>query len=312
MLSFLLRRVLSALPVLLGVILIIFFTLRLIPGDPATALLFGTDASPEQIAALRERLGLNEPIWAQFWIYFTGLLRGDLGYSYSLQTPVLQEILTRFPASIELTLGALVVAFAIGVPAGIIGGLRPGSIPDAVASVFAILAQAIPYFWFASLLVLLFAVNLGWLPVLSSSGSGIRGLVLPALSLGLGYAAIIMRLLRESLIDVYRQPYMLVARAKGLSGARLLFSHGLKNASTSIITVIGLQIGSLLAGGVIIDVIFGRAGVGSLLVQQVTSRDIPTVQGVVLFIAIIYIVINLGVDAIHGIIDPRIRKGWAK
>jgi peptide/nickel transport system permease protein len=309
MLSFLGRRVLAAIPVLLGVIVVVFLILRLIPGDPAQALLFGTNATPEQVEHVRESLGLTKSLPVQFWIYLTQLLHGNLGYSYITHMPVVSEIAARLPDTAELAGCALLVALIVGIPTGIVGGLWPGSAGDKLARGFSVLGLAVPYFWLAQLLVLAFAVDLRWLPALGTGS--VNALVLPALSLGLGFAAIITRMLRSSLIEVYKQPYLLVARAKGLSPARVLFRHAFRNGMSSVTTILGLQIGNLLAGAVATEVIFGRPGLGSYLVSQIQSKDIPSIQGIVLFIALAYIVINILVDTIHGLLDPRVRKAWA-
>src|SRR3954454_5592198 len=288
MLSFLARRVLAAVPVLLGVVLLVFLILRLIPGDPAQILLFGTNATPERVAELHRQLGLDRSVVVQFGTFLADLLRGDLGFSYSSHGPVATEIAARLPYTINLAVGALLVALLVGVPTGIIGGLKPGSLADRAATAFSVLGLAVPYFWLAQLLILVFAVHLGVLPALGVGGT--PALILPSLSLGVGFAAIITRMLRAALIDVYSTPYILVARAKGLSPSRVLVSHALRNAGSSVTTILGLQIGNLLAGAVATEVIFGRPGLGNYLVQQIQLKDVPTIQGIVLFIAVAYIV----------------------
>lgn len=309
MLTFLGRRLLIAIPVLLGVALIVFMILRLVPGDPAQILLFGTNAPPEMVEELRQSMGLNRSLPVQFGVYLLDLLRGDLGYSFVSRGPVSHEIATRLPYTANLAGLAIVVALIVGIPTGILGGLKPGSVVDKLATAFSVLGLAIPYFWLAQLLVLVFAVNLDVLPALGVGG--FSALILPALSLGLGFAAIITRILRSSLIDVYRQPYILVARAKGLAPMQVLGGHALRNAMSSVTTILGLQIGNLLAGAVATEVIFGRPGLGAYLVTQIQLKDIPSIQGIVLFIAIAYIGINLLVDVIHGLLDPRVRKAWS-
>ena len=309
MLTFLARRIVAAAPVVFGVVLVVFLMLRLIPGDPAQILLFGTNATPERVADLRAQLGLDRSTVAQFGSFLGHAVQGDLGFSYSSHAPVTEEISARLPYTVNLAAGALVVALLVGIPTGVLGGLRPGSLIDKAATAFSVLGLAVPYFWLAQLLILLFAVRLGILPALGVGGT--QALVLPWLSLGLGFAAIITRMLRAALIDVYQSPFILVARAKGLSGTRVLFSHAFRNAASSVTTILGLQIGNLLAGAVATEVIFGRPGLGNYLVQQIQLKDVPTVQGIVLFIAVAYIVINILVDAAHGVLDPRVRKAWA-
>lgn len=310
MLAFTLRRLLVTLPLLVGVTILVFAILRLIPGDPAQILLFGSHPTPDTIAALRRQLGLDQSPVTQYWLYLQRLLQGDLGYSYVTNSSVLHEIQTRVPYTINLALAALGVAIVLGFVTGIVAGLRPGSIIDRIATVVSVLGLAVPYFWLAQLLVLVFAVHLHWLPALGLGSS--KAIILPALSLGLGFAAIITRLLRSSLIEVYQQPYLLVARAKGLAPTRLLVRHALRNAVGSVVTVIGLQVGNLFGGAVAIEVIFGRPGLGQYLVSSIQQKDVPAIQGVVLFVAVVYIAVNLLVDVAHGLLDPRVRAGWSR
>ncbi|PZE23562.1 ABC transporter permease [Curtobacterium sp. MCBD17_028] len=308
MAQFLGRRVLVAIPVLFGVVVLVFLILRLIPGDPAQIVLMGTNASPARVAQVRHQMGLDRSWIAQFGIYVGGLLRGDLGYSYVSHGTVAAQIGSRLPSTLVLAGSALAVALVVGIPTGVVGGLWPGSIGDRLATGFSVLGLAVPYFWLAQLLILLFAVRLQWLPALGVGGP--QALVLPALSLGLGFAAIITRMLRSALIDVYQQPYVIVARSKGLSSWQLLSRHAFRNAISAVTTIIGLQIGNLLAGAVATEVIFGRPGIGNYLVSQIQLKDIPSIQGIVLFIAVCYIVINILVDVSHGLLDPRVRKAW--
>lgn len=310
MLAFAARRLLVAVPLLVGVSLLVFCILRLIPGDPAQILLFGSNPTPSTVASLRHQLGLDQSPVAQYWLYLQRLLRGDLGYSYVTNSSVLKEIGSRLPYTLNLALSALVIAVVLGFVTGVLAGLRPGSLLDRVATVVSVLGLAVPYFWLAQLLVLLFAVHLGWLPALGLGSP--KAIILPALSLGLGFAAIITRLLRSSLIEVYQQPYLLVARAKGLTPTRLLLRHALRNAIGSVITVIGLQIGNLFGGAVAIEIIFGRPGLGQYLVSSIQQKDIPAIQGVVLFVAVVYIAVNLLVDIVHSLLDPRVRAGQTR
>lgn len=309
MARFLGRRVLVALPVLFGVIVLVFLILRLIPGDPAQIVLLGTNASPERVAEVRHQMGLDRSWFTQFGIYIGGLLRGDLGYSYVSHGPVAAQIGSRLLSTVELAAASLGVALIVGIPTGVIGGVWPGTVADRIATAFSVLGLAVPYFWLAQLLILLFAVQLGWLPALGVGGP--TALILPALSLGLGFAAIITRMLRSALIDVYQQPYIIVARAKGLSNWQVLTRHAFRNGISSVTTIVGLQIGTLLAGAVATEVIFGRPGIGNYLVSQIQLKDIPSIQGIVLFIAVWYVAINILVDVSHGVLDPRVRKAWA-
>jgi peptide/nickel transport system permease protein len=304
------RRLAISLPVLLGVTVFVFLILHLIPGDPAQIMLFGSRPTPQQIEQLRAQLGLNQPLPLQYALYIGRLVHGDLGQSFITGRPTVDEIAQRLPDTLELTLAAMLVAVVIGMPIGIVGGVRPGSWADRLGSGFAVLGVAVPYFWFALVLILLFAVDLRVLPSLGE-GSW-NAIILPAVSLGWGLSAIIARLLRNNLVEIYQQPYMQVARAKGLSEGMMLYGHALKNALIPVVTILGLQFGNVLSGAVVVEVIFGRPGIGSYLVQAIQAKDIPVVQSVVLFIAVIYILINLVVDLAYGILDPRIRLSWVR
>lgn len=310
MLRLIARRLAISLPVLLGVTVLVFLILHLIPGDPAQIMLFGSRPTPRQIEQLRAQLGLNQPLPLQYALYIGRLVHGDLGQSFITGRPTVDEIAQRLPDTLELTLAAMLVAVVIGMPIGIVGGVRPGSWADRLGSGFAVLGVAVPYFWFALVLILLFAVDLRVLPSLGE-GSW-NAIILPAVSLGWGLSAIIARLLRNNLVEIYQQPYMQVARAKGLSERMMLYGHALKNALIPVVTILGLQFGNVLSGAVVVEVIFGRPGIGSYLVQAIQAKDIPVVQSVVLFIAVIYILINLVVDLAYGILDPRIRLSWVR
>ena len=309
MLRLLSRRIAVSAPVLVGVTLLVFGILHLIPGDPAQILLFGSRPTPDQIAQLRHSLGLDQPLPVQYLLYLGRLLHGDLGTSFITGRPITEEIAARFPDTLALTLAAMAIAVLIGMPVGIIGGVKPGSLADRLASGFSILGVAIPYFWFALILILVFAVNLRMLPSLGEGSP--QAIILPALSLGWGLSAIIARLLRNNLSEIYRQQYMQVARSKGLSESMLLYRHALKNALIPVVTILGLQFGNVLSGAVVVEVIFGRPGIGSYLVLAIQSKDIPAVQSVVLFIAVLYLLINLVVDVVYGFLDPRIRLSWS-
>jgi peptide/nickel transport system permease protein len=308
--QFILRRLLMVVPVLFGITVLVFSILHLIPGNPAQILLFGSSPTPQQIANLDKQLGLSGSVFAQYGNYLVQLLHGNLGYSYSSNQTVVAEISSQLPYTINLALGGLVVALGLGIPIGIVAGVRPGGITDKLATGVAVLGVAIPYFWLAILLVLLFAVKLRILPALGTGS--VKALILPSISLGWGFAAIIARLLRNNLIEVYERPFMIVARAKGLSEWRLLWQHALRNAVSSTVTIVGLQFGYLLAGAVAIEVIFGRPGLGAFLVARIQEKDIPSIQGVVLLVAVVYLVVNLLVDVAHGLLDPRIRRSWSR
>lgn len=310
MLNLLARRLTIAVPVLFGVTILVFLILHLIPGDPAQILLFGSRPTPQQIAQLRSQLGLDQPLPVQYLLYLGRLAHGDMGQSFITNRPVAEEIAQRLPDTLELTFAAMLVAVLIGMPVGILGGVRPGSWADRLSSGFAVLGVAVPYFWFAVVLVLVFAVDLHLLPSLGEGSWD--SIILPAVSLGWGLSAIIARLLRNNLVEIYRQPYMQVARAKGLSERMVLYAHALKNAMIPVVTILGLQFGNVLSGAVVVEVIFGRPGIGSYLVQAIQAKDIPAVQSIVLMIAVVYILINLVVDLAYGLLDPRIRLSWVR
>lgn len=301
-------RVLAFVPVLIGVSLLVFGILRLIPGDPAKILLFGTNPTPQQVQHLRAQLGLTKSLPEQYGIYVKHLVEGDLGTSFTTGQPVSQDIAARLPWTLRLAGAAMLVALGLGVPLGVIAGLRPGGLLDRLAIAISVLGLAVPYFWLAFLLILLVAVKLNLLPSLGTGSP--QAIVLPALSLGIGFASVITRLVRASLVDVYRQPYIRLARASGVPARRILTRHALPNALISVVTIVGIEFGTMISGAVVIEVIFGRPGLGSYLVNAIQDKDIPAVQGAVLVISLIYLGINLLVDLAYGILDPRIRTSW--
>jgi peptide/nickel transport system permease protein len=299
-------RLLVAIPVLIGITVVSFMIIHLIPGNPAQAMLFGSNPTQQQITDLENQLGLNKPLYEQYLTYIGGLLHGDLGISFVTGRPVADEILSRAPSTFALSAAAMLVAIVLGVSLGVIGGVRPNSLADRIGRFISVTGVAIPFFWLALIFTLVFAVNLRWFPAIGSSG--LQSIVLPAAALGWGYAAILTRLLRGRLIEEYHSDYIKAARAKGASGARVLFNHSLRNAVIPTITMIGLQIGNILTGAAVIEVIFGRPGLGSFLVSSIAAKNIPVVQGTVLFIGVAYVLINLVVDIFVGVIDPRTRK----
>jgi ABC-type dipeptide/oligopeptide/nickel transport system permease component len=268
-------------------------------------ILFGSNATPKQIANLTNQLGLNEPLWHQYAHFLGQLAHGNLGTSYVTQTSVAHELLSRAPSTLVLTGAAMAVAIVIGVPLGVLAGARPNSLIDKAARAISFLGVAIPYFFLALVLVLLLSVRLHVFPAIDNGSA--QALVLPAVSLGWGYAAILTRLVRGQIIEEYRSEYVKSARARGCAEWRVLLGHALRNSSIPAITTIGLQFGNLLTGAAITEVIFGRAGVGSYLATSITSKNIPVVQGAVVVIGIGYVLINLAVDLIVGAVDPRAR-----
>lgn len=303
---FVLRRLGAAIPVVIGITLIAFVLVHVVPGDPAKVILYGANASPEQIATLRQQLGLDDSLWRQYADFAVGLLHGNLGTSFLTQNSVAYELLSRAPSTLILTAASMLVAVLVGVPLGLVAGMRPGSVLDTVARWISFAGVAVPYFFLALLLVLLFSVKLHLLSAIDDGTA--KSLILPAVSLGWGYAAILTRLVRGRVIDEFRSDYVKSARARGSGELRVLLRQVLRNSSVPAVTTIGLQFGNILTGAAITEVIFGRAGLGSFLATSITSKNIPVVQGAVVVIGIAYVVINLGVDLIVGAIDPRTRQ----
>jgi peptide/nickel transport system permease protein len=307
--TFVLRRLVASIPVVIGITIVAFLLIHLVPGDPAQAMLFGSNASPEQIDQLRNQLGLTQPLWQQYLDFVGQLLHGNLGTSYVTHNPVAYELVSRTPSTLALTGTAMLVAVVVGVPLGLVAGIRPNSVLDNVARFVSFVGVAVPYFFLALLLVLVFAFHLNWLPAIDNGTAS--GLILPAISLGWGYAAILTRLIRGRVIDEYRSDYVKSARARGCSELRVLLGHVFRNSSIPAITMIGLQFGNILTGAAVTEVIFGRAGVGSFLATSITTKNIPVVQGAIVLIGLSYIVINLVVDLVVGAIDPRTQLSTA-
>jgi peptide/nickel transport system permease protein len=301
---FVVRRLALTVPVLLGVATLVFALIHLIPGDPAQTIL-GETASEAEVAALRQRLGLDRSLLEQYGGFLTNAARGDLGTSLRSNAPVAQEIGDRLPATLELAAAAMFVAIGVSIPLGIIAAVRRGTIVDHAATTLALTGISIPNFWLGPLLALVFAVELGWLPV---SGRGtLANLVLPAISLGAALAAILARMTRASLLEELREPYVQAARARGASNARAVLRHAFRNSLIPVVTLIGLQFGAVLTGAVITETVFAWPGIGRLLIQSIGFRDYPIVQGCILFIAVTYVGMNLLTDLVYGVLDPRIR-----
>jgi len=304
MTTYIARRLLAVIPTLLGVLLTVSLMVRLAPGDPAQ-LLAGEFATPETLADIRQRFGLDQPWHVQLGLYAANVVRGDLGQSVRTRKPVAYELRQYFPNTLRLTLGAMLVALLIGIPAGIIAATRPGTIFDLLAMLGALIGVSMPVFWFGLMAILIFSVQLGWFPV---AGTGtLWHLVLPAITLGTSTAAILARMTRSAMLEVLSQDYIRTARAKGLAGRVVIFKHALRNALIPVVTITGLQFGGLLEGAVITETVFAWPGIGQLLVGSILARDYPVVQGAVLLIAVAFILINLIVDLLYGAIDPRIR-----
>lgn len=298
------RRVLVALPAILGVIIIVFAMVRLAPGDPAV-LLAGETADQETIERIRVRFGLDRPVHEQFVTFLGNLVQGDLGRSTRTNRPVVEDLATFFPHTLELALGGILVAIVIGIPAGVISAVRRNTWVDALVTFIALLGVSMPVFWFGLLAILFFSVNLGWFPV-AGRGTFLH-LVLPAITLGVSSTAIITRMTRSSMLEVLDQDYVRTARAKGVLGRRVVLKHALRNALVPVVTIGGLEFGRLMAGAVLTETVFTWPGIGRLLVDSILARDYPVVQGAVLVIAVSFIFVNLLVDLVYGAIDPRIR-----
>lgn len=301
---YLIRRFVLTIPVLLGVATLVFALIHFIPGDPAQAML-GETASEEDVQALRERLGLDRPLVEQYGSFLRGAVQGDLGTSLRTNEPVTQAIIARLPATLELAAAAMLVAIGAAIPLGIIAAVRRGTIVDHAATTLALTGVSIPNFWLGPLLALVFAVELGWLPV---SGRGtLAHLILPAISLGTALASILARMTRASLLEELREPYVQAARARGTSYGRAVLRHAFRNSLIPVVTLVGLQFGAVLTGAVITETIFAWPGIGRLLIQSIGFRDYPIVQGCILFIAVTYVAMNLLTDLVYGVLDPRIR-----
>lgn len=334
MLRFLLRRLGLVIPTFLGVTVLAFVLIHLIPGDPVEILVGERGIDPQRHAELRAQMGLDRPLIVQYFSYIGGVLQGDLGKSIITKEPVLHEFFTLFPATIELSLCAMLFAVIVGLPAGVLAAVRRGSIFDHTVMATSLTGYSMPIFWWGLLLILFFSVHLGWTPVsgrisalywvdahtgfmlidsLLSDESGaflsaVRHLILPSIVLGTIPLAVIARMTRSSMLEVLREDYIRTARAKGLSPTRVIMVHALRNALIPVVTVIGLQVGVLLAGAILTETIFAWPGVGKWLVESIHRRDYPAVQGGILLIATIVILVNLTVDLLYGIINPRIRR----
>jgi len=297
-------RFLLALPALWLIVTIVFLLAHIIPGDPVQQML-GEGARVEDIVQLRHSLGLDRPIASQYADYLGGVLRGDLGESFRFQQPVSRVVLSHYPATLELAIVALVVCTLIAIPAGLLAAGRRGTATDHSVGVFTLLGLSVPNFALGPVLMLVFSVILGWLPV--SGRGGAAHVVLPAITLGAGLAAILTRMVRTSVIEELSSDYVRTARAKGLSEFQVLFRHAFRNALIPTLTILGLQFGTLLAGAIVTETIFSWPGIGRLAVQAIQSRDYPLLQGCILLIAVSYVAVNLLTDVVYAFVDPRVR-----
>ena len=300
---FILKRLFHSIFVLVGISLVVFIILHL-TGDPA-ALLMPMDATPEQVAQFRKEMGFTDPVIVQYWRFFKGTLRGDFGQSFRHSQPALDLVLERMPATIQLTFAALILALLIAIPVGIISAIKRNSILDHIGMTGALLGQSTPVFWLGIMLILIFSVTFQWFP---SSGRGEnQHLVLPAITLGMFSMARTARMMRSSMLEVLGQEYIKTAKAKGLAPGIVILKHALKNASIPVVTIIGMELGTLLGGAVITETIFAWPGVGRLAIQAIYNRDYPVVQASVFILASIFVLVNLIVDLIYTYLDPRVK-----
>lgn len=302
--SYLSRRLLQLVPVLIGVSIVVFGLLHLIPGDPAR-LFLGPEATPADVAVIRSKLGLDQPLPKQYWTFVSHLSKGDLGRSIRSDRPVAQELMARYPNTIKLTCFALLATIIIGLPAGIVAAVKPNSWADNLLMLVALVGVSMPVFWLGLMLILLFSLSLNLFP--TGGNDSWLHFVLPALALGLGSAAIVARLTRSSMLEVIRSDYIRTARAKGLAERIVIFRHALRNAMIPIVTILGLETGALLGGAVLTETVFAINGVGRFVVQSIGFRDYPVVQGTVLILAASFVLVNLVVDLSYVWTDPRIR-----
>ena len=304
--AYLLRRIWQSAVTLVGVSILVFVILRVIPGDPAKMLL--PEGAPQSaVDELNRHLGLREPIWIQYGLFLQSVAQGDFGQSFQYRSPALQVVVERLPATIQLTLTAMVLTVLFGVSIGIVAAVRQGTAYDYAGTVLAVLGQSLPNFWLGIMLILLFGVTLRWLP--TSGFEGWSYLVLPSLTLAAFPTALVARLTRSSLLEILGQEYIRTGRAKGLAEGAVVLRHALRNAAIPLLTVLGLQIGTLLGGAVITESIFAWPGMGKLVVDAIFFRDFPVVQTILILSATIFVVINLLVDVLYTVLDPRIRYG---
>ncbi|WP_291258564.1 nickel ABC transporter permease [Fusobacterium sp.] len=305
--KYVLKRILLLIPVLLGVSLLVFAIMSLTPGDPAQ-LILGENAPKAAVLKLREEMGLNDPFFMQYFRFVKNAIMGDFGRSYTTGREVFGEIFARFPNTLILAVIGIIISVCIGIPIGIISATRQYSFLDSFSMVIALLGVSMPVFWLGLMLILTFSVKLGWLP--SGGYNGLSSIVLPAITLGVGSAAIITRMTRSSMLEVIRQDYIRTARAKGVTEKVVINKHALKNALIPIITVVGLQFGHLLGGAVLTESVYSWPGVGRLMVDAIRQKDTPTVLAAVVFLAAAFSVVNLLVDILYAYVDPRIKSQY--
>ena len=307
--TYILKRLLYMIPTILGCITIVFFASRLIPGDPALAIL-GENATKEDIALLHQAMGLDKPLVVQYLTFLGDYLRLDFGQSFISGREVITEIMARLPYTIELAVASVIVGVAVGLPLGIIAALKRNSLLDYFTTTISIMGVAAPSFWVGLIFIIVFAIQLGWFPIISSGDETLfswQYITLPATSLGLSMAALVARLTRSNTLEVLGEDYVRTARAKGVKESKVIFKHVMKNAAVPIITIVGLQMGFLLGGAIITETVFGRPGIGKFLIDSIYARDFPAIQATSFVIVVMFLFINLVVDLLYSVFDPMIR-----
>jgi peptide/nickel transport system permease protein len=309
MIKYIIKRILNMIPVILGVTLLVFIIMDLAPGDPVL-LILGDNATPEARIEKTAELGLDKPLLVRYFKYVFDFFRGDMGVSYISRRSVSEEVMSRFPNTLRLSLVAAAVSIAMAIPLGIIAAVKQNSAFDNVSMVFSIVGNSMPAFWLGLVLVLFFALKLGWFPV-QGANAGWKSYVLPSVAIGLMNMAAVARTTRSSMLETIRQDYIRTAKAKGISKNRVIMRHAFVNALIPTITVVGVQLGNLLGGAVITETVFAWPGIGRLMVQSVSARDVPMILGCVITLSICYSVVNLIVDLLYGFIDPRVRSMYS-
>jgi peptide/nickel transport system permease protein len=305
MLSYLIRRIALAIPIIYGLITLVFFLMHLLPGDAVSAMMTGFALSADEQQKLRHELGLDQPLLVQYGHYLVDVSRGDFGRSLFSHQRVSDQILHQLAATLQLAVASMMIAVPIGLVIGVLAATKEGSWVDHASMALSLFLVSVPSFWFGLVLIYLFSVKVDWLPA-AGSGSA-RQLILPALALSAYPIAILARLVRASMLDVLRQDFVVAARSKGLREGRVIFHHAFRNALIPVVTVLGMQLGFAIGGAVIVETVFARQGIGQLAVTGIQQRDMPLVQGVVIFVGIVIVLANLGVDLIYAVLDPRIR-----
>jgi|SRR5450756_2034473 len=306
MFKYIVQRLIVAIPTLIGVAVVVFLMLRMLPGDPARTIA-GVLASEQDVERIRVQLGLDQPVWVQFVDFITRLARLDLGQSARTSQPVLSEILARLPYTVELAVTAIILATAIGILAGVVAATHHNTRIDYLVSAASLFGVSMPVYWLGLMLIVVFAINLRWLPAAGADQPAC--FILPSFTLASFVVGLITRMTRSSMLEVLSQDYVQTARAKGLHEQRVRYVHALRNALLPVVTVVGLQFGTLLGGAVLTETVFGWPGIGQLLIDSIFSRDYPLVQGIVLTFSTLFILVNLVVDVVYAFVDPRIRYG---